>query len=347
MSRKRFGVFKLILLCGIVAIISAIPVVGSAINESDKDKPANCECVITIWNVDTFESGSASKTVFLESASLKFSKLNRGVYFLVKNLTVEEMENNFNGGFYPDMITFGYGIGEKIIEALEDISGLNVNSVRSEILNSGKKDGLLYAVGFLMGGMILATTEEKLMTAGLTSVSSVGNVVNIAGYDKELKKEKVHISSVIAGKNGYVNITKSYQKTTNGQQLSDCYLSENFYDAYADFVSYNKGTILLGTHRDLYKLSGRIAVGKINNVKIEYLSGYTNLIQYAGVVKGLSTEKKEVVCEFIEFLLTDNVQKLTTQIGMVNTIGNTYYESGEFMQLENALNDYLTVESLF
>ena len=46
------------------------------------------EGVINVWNVDTFESGSNSKASFLESASMKFSKENKGVLFLVKNFKV-------------------------------------------------------------------------------------------------------------------------------------------------------------------------------------------------------------------------------------------------------------------
>ena len=37
-------------------------------------KKAEYQGVITLWNVDTFEGGSASKTSFLENVSLKFEK---------------------------------------------------------------------------------------------------------------------------------------------------------------------------------------------------------------------------------------------------------------------------------
>lgn len=348
MAKGKFGIFRLIILCVIVFVVASVPTVILATDKLDGGEKVHADCcVLTVWNVDTFEGGSNSKASFLEAVALKFGKEQKGSYVLVKNLTVEEMQNNFNAGLLPDILSFGYGIGSLVLPYLEDVSTIGFNGVRSEILNSGKVRESQLAVGYLMGGMILASTEDKLIRSNQDLNKSLISMVNTAGFDKEVKKKSVHIASVILGKNNYINLRENYGFVEGGGPLDDVYVSDSFYDAYSEFVSYDKGAILLGTHRDLFKLSGRIAVGKMTNVKIEYLKGYTNLIQYVSMVKGLTNDKLEVAKKFISFLVSENAQKMTMQVGMINTIGESFYESGCFFDMENVLNQKLIVPNVF
>lgn len=350
MKSKSFGVVKLLLLCFLVAVISSVPtlVVASRNRDIIEEKSqmiSDFQGVLTIWNVDTFESGSQSKVVMLEKVSEEYSLSHKGVYFLVKNLNVEELVQNLLAGVMPDIITFGYGIGKLIEPILVDLSELNLSAVRAEILQSGMSNENLYAVGFLMGGYILASTEEKLSNANVSDKCLV-ETLNSAGFDVSTKTGQKHINSVVAGKNDYITPILSIQKII-GQELIDVHVSPSMYDAYVDFVSYNAGTMLVGTHRDLHKLSGRVAVGKLNGVKIEYLSGFTNLIQYAGVVKQENIERVKIAKEFVLSLLTEENQKLSASIGMVNVLGKTFYTQSEFMSLEENLNKEIAVPNLF
>lgn len=350
MKNKSFGVIKLLLLCFLVAVISSVPTLIVAnrnrnIIEEASPSASDFQGVLNIWNIDTFEGGSQSKSVMVEKVAENFSLLHKGVYFLVKNLTVEELVQNLLAGVLPDIITFGFGIGRLIEPILADLSELNLGAIRSEVLQSGMSNENLCAVGFLMGGYVLASTEEKLSNANVSDKNLI-ETLNSAGFEISTKTGQKHISSVVVGKNDYITPVLSMQKIT-GQELIDVHISPSMYDAYADFVSYNAGTVLIGTQRDLYKLSGRVAVGKLNGVKIEYLSGFTNLIQYAGVVKQENLEKIAIAKEYVGSLLTFNNQKLSTSIGMVNVLGETFYAQSEFMLLEEALNKEIVIPALF
>lgn len=348
----KFGIIKLLCLCFVVAIVSAVPTLATLQNKRGglednlKGNTSEFQGVLTIWNVDSFESGSQSKTVFLEEASRRFSSDNKGLYFLIENLSVEEMMQNFMNEIFPDIISFGMGVGKVVLPILENLNGLNVNAVRKEVLDSGINSDNLMALGYLMGGYILASTNEKLATAGVGGEVKLTTVLNTAGFDTETKKGTKHTSSVVVGENSYIR-PELVSEVALGLTLEDKFISPTMFDAYADFVGYNKGTILLGTHRDLFKLSGRIKVGKISGVKIEYINSYTNLIQYVGVVKGADEVRMALSKKFVEYLASNEAQQISTKVGMMNVIGQKFYESGEFQCMEEALSGRVIIPNLF
>ena len=62
---------------------------------------------MTCWNVDTFEGGIGSKSGFLEKCAIEFEKENRGLYILVKNMTIDECLLQLKEGNKPDLLSFG------------------------------------------------------------------------------------------------------------------------------------------------------------------------------------------------------------------------------------------------
>ena len=354
MRNRKFGVIKLIFLCLVIAVISAVPTLAVAKNKREQMEeilhvePASFQGIINIWNVDTFESGSRGKSVFIEDVASEFSAKNRGVYFLVKNIGVDELIQSLLDGNKPDMICFGQGVGEVVKPLLKELNMVENCDVRQEVLSAGKVGESQLAVGFLMGGYILASTQEKLLDAGVDADVQLSSILNSCGFDTQTKNGVKHTSSIVIGTNNFT-LPQMSLKNATGVEVKDIYWSVSPYDAYIDFVAYNKGSILLGTQRDLPKLSGRVAVGKINGIKLEYVSNYTNLIQYVGIVKDTigGEEKFKLMEEFLWFLTSEESQEKTTEIGMVNVLKREYYSGGEFLNLERTLNGNLSVPNVF
>ncbi len=65
--------------------------------------------VVRVWNVDTFEGGTGSRTSFLRKIARK-AEGERNVYYLVTSYTAEGAEDAFSKGECPDMISFGIGL---------------------------------------------------------------------------------------------------------------------------------------------------------------------------------------------------------------------------------------------
>lgn len=344
---KNFGLIKLICLCLLVGIIGALPTLSLynkkndfPVRENFVGETSSYQGVINVWNVDTFEGGSCGKSDFLESKAIEFSNLKTGALFLIRNITPEELENSLNSGVLPDIISFGFGVGDKLKDFLIDLK-LEVQPIKS-VLSSGTWGESLLAAGYLMGGYILASTSQKLSNAGKDANISLVSEVDSAGY--ESKKSRVH--SLVVGENKFINPKKAIYSNYEAK-LTDVKIAESMYDAYLEFVAYNAGTILLGTHRDLFKLSGKVASGQLEDIIISPLGGYTDLVQYIGIIRGELKEKTACCMEFINYLFSDNVQQDIATINMFSTTGLDIYETGEFNRLEELLKQDLVIPNIF
>ena len=77
--------------------------------------------ILELWNVDTFEGGSVSRTAFLQKRAMEFEKQHTGTFIMVQSMTLEQVQLNIENGNLPDMISFGIGIGDEIINHLSPI----------------------------------------------------------------------------------------------------------------------------------------------------------------------------------------------------------------------------------
>ena len=57
--------------------------------------------IIEIWNIDTFEGGKKSKTEFLTSVTKSFQLKNKGIFFMIRNITENECMNMLQAGQRP------------------------------------------------------------------------------------------------------------------------------------------------------------------------------------------------------------------------------------------------------
>ncbi len=96
--------------------------------------------------------------------------------------------------------------------------------------------------------------------------------------------------------------------------------------AYSEYL--RKGGYLLGTQRDIYRLSGR-------GLEVEYqpIGEYSDLFQMIGVTSQ-DREKQPYCEEFISYLLSEEVQKKLTSIGLLSTTGQKLYKGEVIEKLE-------------
>ncbi len=90
----------LILILGFTAVMPKKSYVKSMKTEDYK-------ALLTIWQIDSFEGGKGSRTAFLRSISLGFTKQNKGVLTLVIPHTVKSAQKAISEGKIPDIISVG------------------------------------------------------------------------------------------------------------------------------------------------------------------------------------------------------------------------------------------------
>ena len=85
----------------------------------------------------------------------------------------------------------------------------------------------------------------------------------------------------------------------------------------------------------------------LNNQNFQFLSGYSDLIQYIGVCNTGSSEN-EISSKFVEFLLTEKVQNSLNKISLFSVKENLIlYTNGVLSEMENILKNNLKTINVF
>ncbi len=92
-----------------ISIITTL-IYGNGLLRGEKEEQTQNEReILNVWHVDGFEGGTWSRRQFLAEVSKAFERKNN-VVVNISEYTVDGMENNFNQGIYPDVVSFSNGL---------------------------------------------------------------------------------------------------------------------------------------------------------------------------------------------------------------------------------------------
>ena len=293
------GALVLFIIFAPISLFNKIYVLNYSVNKQYK---FDFSGVLTLWNVDTFEGGSVSRTAFFEKRAIEFEKENKGVYLSVQNLSLEQLKMNLESGKKPNIITFGIGVGQEIKDEIIELN-LETSKVRDDLLVSGKLDGKLKAVPIILGGYSLILNKEKLSGEDIVETLKTNN------------------SKIIFSSQDLINpLLPLVLKDVNlsNQEIENV----DSYDAYDKFIN-EKYNAIVGTQRDLFRCKNRE-----NNLKMQceynFLGGFSDLIQYASIFpceeNALNMSKK-----FVEYVISEKVQEKLEHINMYPVINKNIY----------------------
>lgn len=346
------------LLVGILIIAPTIGVVyhsrKKAIEEKMFGKKAEYQGIITLWNVDTFEGGTSSRSGFLESVAASFEKKYKGAYIKVENLTVDEMVANIKMGKTPNLFSFGMGVAHYLEKDMITLPSEFNSLIKSNFLSSGLSSGVLKSLAWCAGGYSLITTSEKIEKANSDTAATLDNIAFNLAYDKVFKKSTKHIYSITFGKNDYVDgleifsrhfVDKSVVELVKSGVVDEKYNLQSPYDAYINFIS-GKSSMLLGTQRDIARMENRVLAGSENDFLCQPLGEYTDLVCYISIIE--SEEAIVNVCkDFVKFLLSETIQSKLMNIGMLSPKSITLYQDGAMQKLEEVITENTIIKSAF
>ena len=209
------------------------------------------QTIYTIWHVETFEGGGKARIDYLKTIARNMEKEDNQVLFIVKAISPEKLSAELEVN-KPDIISFGYGVGEIVLPYL--VSQENTFVVRDELIDSGRFNKKFYAVPYIVSGyaMFNHSMEAKEFHVGTTNYTNPQNIYSS------------------------LNLTPTE--------------NESQYEAYKDFV-YDKNVQLLGTGRDLFRINNLNSIGRTNAI-INPIDTYTDLIQYLGIVNSNEITQK-------------------------------------------------------
>lgn len=347
------GLVRLVISAILCVLVVVVPTIYIGIKFRIEDKytqnRSDYQGVLEIWNIDTFESGTSGKSGFLKMQAINFEKQNKGLYFMVKNMTESQCLLALSNGQKPAMFSFGVGVGEQLQSYLQEIPQLS--NIRTEFLNAGKINDKIYAYAWCRGVYSLISTQDKLKKTS-NDTTDLASVVNNCGYTTKLKNNKTKTTYSLAfGSAGYVcpqlGFASSYTnliQTETSIDLSN--INKTPYTAYCDFIE-NRASILLGTQRDIARIENRLSTGKIENVVYQHLVDYTDLVQFLGICQ-TGNSKQTLACQnFIKFLLEENTQSKLSNIGMFSVNPQIIYNQGVWQQIDVLSQSTCKVENVF
>jgi len=280
--------------------------------------------ILTLWHVENFEGGINSRENFLFKRAVEFEKMNEGVFIQVLNMTDSQALNNLVNGAAFDIISFSQGTGNIISSYLSIYDG-KINTLDNFSLGINV-EGRYYGVPYSAGGYAVLAYADMLKRAGINKEDVLNNLFSA----KISSKSK--IDSITMGFGAFNNPLKALASVTQnkGNFSPDIFLKTQ-QQAFSDFLS-KQSVFLLGTQRDILRILARENAGKIEEMVIIPVSGFTDLVQYAGISKNADKFKKAMAVKFLEFLTSNETQRKLNSIGLIPVIEENIYTLEKYLE---------------
>lgn len=286
--------------------------------------------VIELWNVETFEGGSGSRQSWLTNKSAKFEAKNSGLFVHVTTLTEEELRQKLSDNQSFDIVCFSRGAGDAVKQLLAPLE-LDVKNVRDNMLLAGQIADKQYAVPLYSGAYCLFARASQLNEGELLQKALTQT------YTRKIGKNTVELQPLICGftaSNSPLTALAMSGGKGNAKGLKE---SVTQYQAYEQFVSNKTAVTLLGTQRDLYRLSQREADGKIEKLGFCALNGYNDLVQFVGISSSCG-DKFDRCVDYLNYLLSDEVQQSLVNLSLFSTLEESIYTDERYLQCEQSLS---------
>lgn len=328
-KRRKVSILPIVVvaLACVVALVWALPQLPI---KPQQQPVEGYKGVLELWNVETFEGGVGSREAWLINKSAKFEAVNSGLFVHVTSLTVEQLQTKLEGGEQFDLITFSRGAGSLIRDKLAPIS-TNVGAVKDNFLISAQVDGKQYAMPLYTGAYCLFARVEQLSAEQLVSNALTQT------YTRKVGKNTVELQPLVCGFTPYNSPLSALAMSGGRGKASGISQDTTQYQAYEQFVANRTAVTLLGTQRDIYRLSQREDNGKIEQLGFAPLGGYTDLTQYVGV--SLAAGDKTTACqEYIRYLLSEATQSTLVNLCLFSVLESSFYTKDRYKECERLLS---------
>ena len=285
--------------------------------------------VLELWNVETFEGGIGSREAWLINKSAKFEQANTGLFVHVTSLSVEQLETKLNNNESFDLITFSRGVGSLVQDKLAQVTS-NMGFVKDNFLISGQVDGKQYAVPLYAGAYCLFARVEQLPQEQLLSNALTQT------YSRKVGKTTVELQPLVCGFTPYNSPLSALAMSGGRGKAGGISESTTQYQAYEQFVANRTAVTLLGTQRDIYRLTQKESNGKIEQLGFAPLGGYTDLVQYIGV-SSAAGDKASACQQYVRYLLSEATQQTLCNLSMFSVLETTFYTSDRYRECEQLL----------
>lgn len=313
-------------LCAVAVLCAVLPFLPQ---KPQQTQPLGYKGILELWNVETFEGGSGSRSAWLTGRAAKFEAQNKGLFVHVTDVSEEQVQQKLDNGETFDIICFSRGVGAQISDLLQQYKG-SVANISDNLIASGQIGNGVYALPLYAGAYCLfARTEQLPQNADLIS-SALS-----ATYTRKVGKHTYNLQPIVCGFTQY-NSPLSALALSGGKGNVTVSESVSQYSAYESFVANKTAVTLLGTQRDLYRLGKKEESGNIEELTFAPLDGYTDLVQYLGI-SSTCGDKGTCCTAFLQFVTSAESQATLVNIDMFSVLSDKFYTDKRYAACEQGL----------
>lgn len=280
--------------------------------------------LIEIWNIDSFESGMVSKSSFLKSVATKFQERHKGLNFMIRNVSSQELVYLLEAGERPDLVSCSYGVACDVQNIIKPFS--QKFDVEDVFLNAGKSGEKQFGVAWCFGMYYLISTEKHLFEAGVgdEDFDLISNAF-LLGYEKVNKKNTKVVYSLGFGAGEFLLPQMALASYNNIEKPADkkyvFFDGEKEQSPYIAFTKFSLGesVVLLGGQRDFFRTVSKVKQGGFQGVIVEPLERFSDQVQFMFLCDGGGVEKEKLAEDFVFFLTSKNIQETVLETGMFST----------------------------
>ncbi|MDR3318126.1 MAG: hypothetical protein LBS99_01685 [Clostridiales bacterium] len=310
------------------------------VGENFTPKQGDYTGVLELWHVEGFEGGTVSRAAWLQARAVEFEREHPQLFVLVKEKTLSELSAHILKGEVPDIISFSAGIGADFIGYAREISvGADV---RGDLLRAGVVGGRQLAVPYMLGGYAIIGNAERLSKADVKAEEKLSSRLFTANYKYRSGKNEREMYSVSVGTGGFCLPLMPFYDNIAVDGYARL-VSPDFFEAYNEFMSFSRSTMLLGTQRDLARILARRSQNTCPELRVEYVDGFSDLVQFAAV----TSRKNAVPAELFAEYLCGGAQRTVVNCGMFAVDGLKHYAEPLQADMERALNRPLITLNAF
>lgn len=289
--RKFIKIFNFVLLISFVVFCSVFCFNNNSSFSLIKGE-SNSLNLYQVWHIESFEGGSYSRFQYLKNLALKYEKLFPNQLFLIKLVKEQDLSILLEES-KPDLISFSEQTAKTILPYLQNLE--EGFEVQENFLKSATFNNQLKCLPYIASGYCYFSKNDGDSLNLFTANSNLHSATPI------LKNESVNENQTLTS-----------------------------YECYSHFIN-NKNSKLLGTARDLYRLTHLQELGRIN-FNCKPITQFSDLIQYIGVITAC-----EQTHNFIKFVINNENQTSLSKIGLFSTKNLKLYTDTNYSSLEQAI----------
>ncbi|MFZ5975607.1 MAG: hypothetical protein ACOYU3_09445 [Bacillota bacterium] len=295
---------------------------------------------LTLWAIVGFPMGQNTLSGWVRTRVRAFEEDTFGVYVDAKVMQWEDAKVLLQAGEKPDVMIFPTGFLDSPDDMLIplDVPG----GINAALADSAKHGGKTYALPVMAGAYILAVNEEKGMIAGVDPPEEIGytpeETVNLAQGEE---------SALCVDDGTFSNPGLAFAYDLIGGNEDAIKALAQIKNAQVFFKG--NGLLCLGNQNTAATAQANYENGEGFSNTVWAVSGFTDMVQYVGVVKGQPEAKTQICEQFCESLLSEKAQESVKTLGMFPAVrGKPLYEDDpRFWAAEQEFAKNMAVPSCF